>query len=85
MQTQTQTRSNPQPRYTEISGFQVDLQSFLDELNQYDIMHVAELSGLHFTTLYLWLRRKHTPSLRALKKCAPIIGWELRLRPMQKH
>lgn len=50
---------------------------FLQTLRQYDIQSVSDESGVHFTTLYTWLRGQHLPSLASIDRVAPTIGLEL--------
>ncbi len=57
---------------------------FLSELEQYNIMEVAEEAGVHYTTLYLWLRGKtKAPKLSTLLQVAPVIGLTLSFQYQQ--
>lgn len=59
--------------------FESFVSDFLAELSFYDIASVAESSGVHFTTLYCWLRGQYKPSLRSVLRVAPVIGLDVEL------
>lgn len=50
-------------------------------LRQYNIVEVAEESGLHFTTLYGWLDdTTFQPRLSSMLAVLPVLGYELVLQ-----
>lgn len=58
----------------------------IEELPEWDIASVAEVSGVHFTTLYSWLRGDTlTPITRTLFAVAEAMGYELRWERVEKH
>jgi transcriptional regulator with XRE-family HTH domain len=53
------------------------METFIRHLRLYDLKSVSDMSGVHVTTLYNWLRGKNTPNMAKLLKVAPVIGLEL--------
>ena len=51
----------------------------IEELHKFDVMDVAERAGVHFTTLYNWMRYETMwPSTRTLFAVAGALGFELK-------